>query len=259
MTYLEVAGLRIWHEVAGAGDEGSEPVVLLHGGLAGASSWGAQTPELAAAGYRVYVPERRGHGHTPDVPGPLTYSVMADDTIAYLDQVIGGPAHLVGWSDGAVVGLLVAQRRPDLAASLVLIGQYLNSAGKAPGGIAEELAGAAELGDGGGKNAVIEYLRDAYGQSSPDGLDHFQVVFDKVIQMWKTEPEIDLASVKDVDLPALVLQGDHDEVTVEHSTEVAAALPQGRLAVLPGSHLLPLENPEPVNELLISFLRGDPG
>jgi pimeloyl-ACP methyl ester carboxylesterase len=39
---------------------------------------------------------------------------MADDTVAYLDGVVGGPAHLVGWSDGAVVALLVAQRRPEL-------------------------------------------------------------------------------------------------------------------------------------------------
>ena len=31
---------------------------------------------------------------------------MADDTVAYLEQEIGAPAHLVGWSDGAVVALL---------------------------------------------------------------------------------------------------------------------------------------------------------
>ena len=64
--------------------------------------------------------------HTPDVDGPLTYSVMADDTVAYLDQEVDGPAHLVGWSDGAVVALLVALRRPDLVRRTVLIGQYYN-------------------------------------------------------------------------------------------------------------------------------------
>jgi pimeloyl-ACP methyl ester carboxylesterase len=47
-----------------------------------ASSWYGQAPALVNAGYRVYLPERRGHAHTPDVDGPLTYSVMADDTIA---------------------------------------------------------------------------------------------------------------------------------------------------------------------------------
>ena len=127
-AYVEVAGLRTWHEVTGEG----EPVVLLHGAFGGASSFHAQTPYLVAAGYRVHVPERRGHMHTPDVEGPLTYSVMADDTVAYLEQEVDGPAHLVGWSDGAVVALLVALRRPDLVRRTVLIGQYYNSSGKRP-------------------------------------------------------------------------------------------------------------------------------
>jgi hypothetical protein len=66
MTYVDVNGLPTWHEVHGAG----QPVVLLHGAWAGASSWSARTPALAAAGYNVHVPERRGHAHTPDVEVP---------------------------------------------------------------------------------------------------------------------------------------------------------------------------------------------
>jgi hypothetical protein len=59
-----------------------------------------------------------------------------------------------------------------------------------------------------------------------------------------------------VSVPALMLQGDRDEVTLEHGAAVAAALADGRLAVLPGTHGLPIEVPELVNTLLISFLRG---
>lgn len=90
--YIEVGGLRTWREVSGEG----EPVVLLHGAFASASSFFAQTPALAEAGFRVHAPERRGHGHTPDVDGPLSYSVMAEDTIAYLEQEVGAASHLVG-------------------------------------------------------------------------------------------------------------------------------------------------------------------
>ena len=64
---------------------------------------------------------------------------MADDTISYLEAVVRRPAHLVGWSDGAVVGLVVAQRRPDLIDRLVLIGQYYNSDGRTPGGLTTEM------------------------------------------------------------------------------------------------------------------------
>jgi pimeloyl-ACP methyl ester carboxylesterase len=240
--YIDVAGLRMWHEVSGAGD----PLVLLHGGFVGASSFFEQTPALVEAGYRVHVPERRGHAHTPDVEGPLSYSVMADDMIAYLTQEVGAPAHLVGWSDGAVVALLVAQRCPDLVARMVLIGQYYNSTGKVAG---------ADLFEYLNSPAAITFLRRAYDPVSPDGPDHFSVVHAKTMQMITTEPEIALDTLADVTAPTLVLQGDQDEVTVEHSLAVVAALPEARLAVLPGTHTLPIEHPELVNPLILSFLR----
>ena len=197
----------------------------------------------------MHVPERRGHAHTPDVPGPLSYGVMADDTVAYLDGVVGGPAHLVGWSDGAVVGLLVAQRRPDLVDRLVLIGQYYNSSGRVTGGLTDQLTA--------GGDQVLAFLRGGYDPVSPDGPGHFPVVYAKTMRMLATEPELDLGSLAAVGAPTLVLQGDRDEVTLEHGAAVAAALPKGRLAVLPGTHLLPVENPEVVNALLLWFLRGD--
>ncbi len=246
MGYIEVAGMQVWHEVSGDGD----PVVLLHGGFASASSFFEQAPVLAAAGYRVYIPERRAHGHTRDVAGPITYSVMADDTIAYLETAVQSPAHLIGWSDGAVVALLVALRRPELVSRMVLIGQYYNSSGKTDKPLTDELL---EL-----DNEATGFLREMYAAESPDGADHFPVVHAKMVEMFRTEPELDLESFRDVQTPTLVLQGDRDEVTVAHSQTVADTLGKGRLAVLPGTHMLPLESPDVVNALLLSYLRGDP-
>ncbi len=225
-----------------------EPVVLLHGAFAGAVSWYAQTPALVEAGFRVHAPERRGHAHTRDVPGPLSYQVMADDTVGYLDTVLGGQAaRLVGWSDGAVVALLVALDRPELVERLVLVGQYYNSAGRVPGSPVVELLKSPDS---------LGFLRELYDGMSPDGPEHFPVVWQKTIDMIEREPEIDLARLSAVTAPTLVLQGDRDEVTLAHSAEVAATLPNGRLAVLPGSHGLPIELPDVVNPLLVHFLRG---
>jgi pimeloyl-ACP methyl ester carboxylesterase len=79
----------------------------------------------------------------------------------------------------------------------------------------------------------------------------------KMMHMIAGEPEIALDdTLAGVTAPTLVLQGDRDEVTVEHSLAVVAALPEARLAVLPGTHTLPLERPELVNTLILSFLRG---
>jgi pimeloyl-ACP methyl ester carboxylesterase len=246
MVYVDVAGLRTWHEVSGAG----AAVVLLHGAFAGAMSWSAQTPALVEAGFQVYVPERRGHAHTPDVDGPLTYAVMAADTVAYLDAIVDRPAHLIGWSDGAVVGLLVAMQRPDLVDRLVLIGQYYNSGGRVSGDLFDTMLSRDE--------GVLNFLRAGYDSFSPDGPEHFDVVYDKTVAMIKTEPELDVASFSAVTAPTLVLQGDRDLVTVSHSLEVAAAVADGRVAVLPGTHALPVESPQVVNPLLVQFLRGGP-
>ena len=108
---LENGGLKTWWDEQGVG----EPLVLLHGGLTTNATWAAQMSDFAAH-FRVIAPERRGHGHTPDVEGPLSYDAMAADTIAFVTALVGGPAHLVGWSDGGIVGLLVAMARPDLVA-----------------------------------------------------------------------------------------------------------------------------------------------
>jgi pimeloyl-ACP methyl ester carboxylesterase len=250
VPYVDVAGMQIWHEVLGKPAEGTPPVVLLHGGMASASSWAGQTPGLTEAGYQVYLPERRGQGHTPDVPGPVSYSLMADDTVAYLEHEVAGPAHLIGWSDGAAVGLLAARRRPDLVSSLALIGQFFNSAGRVHGGLTDALTAP--------DDQIAGYLSELYARESPDGPEHFDEVFGKFLAMWRTEPEIDLGTLGAVTMPVLVLQGDRDEVTIEHSVAVADALPDGRLAVLPGSHLLPIETPDLVTALLVQFLRGWP-
>jgi pimeloyl-ACP methyl ester carboxylesterase len=102
---VELNGIPTYYEVHGP--DGAEPVVLLHGGLVTAETWGGQVEPMSEH-YRLYVPERRGHGHTPDVEGPITFDDMASDTVAFLLTVVVGPAHLVGWSDGGIVALVVA-------------------------------------------------------------------------------------------------------------------------------------------------------
>src|SRR5690606_32842983 len=67
------------------------PVILLHGGLEDGTAWDHFVPELAE-GHRVIVPDRRGHGATPDVEGPYSYDLMAEETAELLDHLGTGPA-----------------------------------------------------------------------------------------------------------------------------------------------------------------------
>ena len=89
--YVQLGAVKTWYAEHGEG----EPLVLMHGGLLDARFFDGNLPALAEH-FHVYTPERRGHGHTPDVDGPINYQIMADDTIAFLETVIGGPADVVG-------------------------------------------------------------------------------------------------------------------------------------------------------------------
>ncbi|MGF1428028.1 alpha/beta fold hydrolase [Kitasatospora sp. LaBMicrA B282] len=240
--YLTVDGLRTYYEVQGSG---GDPVLLLHGGGATADSWWGQLSQLAEH-HRVYAPDLRGHGRTHDLPGPVSSALLAADLAALLTAVDTGPVHLVGWSAGGTVALHLALRHPELVRKVVTIGTGVCRAG----GTEADRAMLAEENTG-----LLESLfRPQYEPLSPDGPEHFPVVFAKWLRMWREEPEIGLDALRGLAVPALVLQGDDDGVTIEHAAAMARALPDGQLAVVPGtSHAVPLEKPELVGRLLLDF------
>ncbi len=221
-AYLDAGGVHTYYEVEGEG----EPVVMLHGGFATIETWGAQTQALADR-YRVYLPERRGHGRTPDVAGPTGYEIMARDTIAFMDALGIRSAHLVGWSDGANVGLEVALLRPDLVRKLVFMSAVANIDGFTEAMRAQTATLAPD--------SLPPMLRDAYDALSPDGPEHFAVVFDKLAAVWTSEPRHELGDLARISAQTLVILGDDDVVDIAHAAAVARAIPDAQLAVVPGT------------------------
>jgi pimeloyl-ACP methyl ester carboxylesterase len=239
---LDIRGVSTWHEVLGAG----EPIVLLHGGLTNGDCFAAQTPVLAENGWKVHVPDRRGHGRSPDSDAPFAYSAMADEVIAYIEDVVGGPAHLVGYSDGGNAGLLAALARPDLVRRLVLISANFHHDGMAPG--AFDFAG--------DDDPTLAYLGSLYAAVSPDGAEHWPVVWRKTVTMYTSEPSLNVDDLTHVATPTLVLAADDDVVLLSHTVEMYLALPEAQLAIIPGaSHLAPMEQPHLVNQVITSFLK----
>ena len=242
--YVDAGGVRTYYEVQGSG----EPLLLLHGGFATIETWRGQAPALAER-YRVYLPERRGHGRTPDVEGPTGFGIMARDTIAFMEALAIGPAHVVGWSDGGYVALELALARPDLVRRLVLIGTAANTAGYT----AETRADNEHL----TPDSLPPFIRKAYDRLSPDGPEHFPIVFEKLATVWRTEPDHALADLGALTMPTLILLGDHDGLTVEHAAAMLQAIPRAELAVIPGaSHGLLFEKPDLANRLILDFLAG---
>jgi pimeloyl-ACP methyl ester carboxylesterase len=241
MSYVDAGGVKTWYAEHGVGD----PLVLLHGGFSDASEFGGQIPALAEQ-FHVFTPERRGHGHTADVPGPISYALMAGDTVAFLESLKIGRSHLVGHSDGANVALLVALARPDLVDRLVLISGNFHYDGLVPDLDLNELA-------------ANDYLADAYGQMSPDGRDHFPVVAAKIFAMATTEPTLTTADLAQVVARTLVMAGDDDMVSAEHTLLMYRSISDAELAVVPGtSHALIIEKPDLCNRIILDFLTKDP-
>jgi pimeloyl-ACP methyl ester carboxylesterase len=241
MPIARSAAVQMWYDERGHGD----PSVLLHPGGAGVDSRAlAPTLEALSQLFHVYAPEQRGHGHTPDVEGPITYELMGQDTITFIETVIGQPVYLLGCSDGAIVALMVALRRPDLVRRLVFAAGVFHRDGWAEGVLDGEPPG---------------FLRQSYGEVSPDGIAHYDVIVAKLAVMHAHEPTLTHDDLSRITCRALVMVADDDEVRLEHAVELYRSLPDAELAVVPGtSHGLLVEKPDLCNLLITEFLTKDP-
>jgi pimeloyl-ACP methyl ester carboxylesterase len=241
--YVSLAGVRTWYDEHGEG----EPLVLLHPGGAGVDSraFGPNLGPLAAR-FHVYTPERRGHGRTPDVPGPITFDAMTQDTVAFLETVVGGRAHVVGCSDGAIVSLLLALSRPDLVDRLVLAAGVFHFDGWLP-----EVIDPA--------NEPPEFLERLYAELSPDGAEHYPVVVGKLAQLHTVEPALTPDDLGQVRSRTLIMAGDDDQVRLEHAVALYRGIPDAELMVVPGtSHGLLVEKPDLCNAMIVEFLTTEP-
>jgi pimeloyl-ACP methyl ester carboxylesterase len=171
---------------------------------------------------------------------------MAEDNVAFLRALDLAPAHLVGWSDGAAVGLLTAWRYPELVRKLVYIGKTMTRDGLRPQYQALRELSAEQL---------PPVLAQRYAAVSPDGPEHFKVVFDRLRSSWTSDLTLPMERLGEVSIPTLVMMGDDDIPSVEHADDIRSRLANAQLAIVPGtSHALPIEKPDLVNRLILDFL-----
>ena len=219
------------------------PLVLLHPGGADSRTWAANLPPLAER-FHVYTPDRRGHGRTPDVAGPITFDAMARDTIAFIEAVTRGsgrPRRLQRRRHRGIAGRVAAPR--VLVKRLVFVCGVFHHEGWLPGSI--ELDEEADA-----------FLGDWYGEVSPDGRGPLAGGQGQALRGAPDRAGADgRGTWRGVTSPVLVMQGDRDEMPIEHSAALYRALPDARLAVVPGaSHGLLVEQPDLCNTIIANFL-----
>ena len=234
-------GVETWWDVLGAGSA----LVLLHPGGADSRAWDTNLPGLAEH-FRTFRFDRRGQGRSHDPGGPITFDAMASDTIEFIETVIGEPVLLLGHSIGAPLGLLVAQRRPDLVCKLICSEGVFHHEGWRPG-VLDPLPPDA-----------FEYLGALHGEVSPDGPNHWPDAWARLDAEHHRAPTLSIDDLVAITTPTLLIFGDNDsEVTVDHMHTWHDAMPDAQLAVLPNTgHGLPIERPGLFNVIVMEFLQG---
>ena len=254
--YAEVNGMKMYYEVSGEGD----PLVVLHGAYMNIPSMGTIIPKLAET-HKVYALELQGHGRTNDIDRPITYPNLADDVAAFMDAVGIKKADVFGYSMGAVAGLQVAIRYPEKVDQLVAASVAYDVEGWQPA-----------FRDFIPKMTIEMFVNMPFAAdykklaANPDG---FPALVAKLIQLEK-EPMAWEADVKAMKTPVLIISGDADVATLEHSValfrllgggvmgDMGKPLPASRLAVMPAtSHTAVIGQTDLLIGFIEPFLKGE--
>ena len=219
----------------------AEPVLLLHGGMSQSEGFdGRLAPSVK--GFEVHSYDRAGHGRSPDQPGSFHFDFQMREAIAFLEDVIKRPAHLIGFSDGGIISLLVAINRPDLVKTITLIGaNYHYKSGLPPHKVWQP----------------DENARAKYAKFSPDHPDTLDKKIKKMVKIWNSEPTMTLKDLKKIKCPALVIAGDDDMASLDHTNKIYESIDNSRLAIIPGSsHSIDKDQPELLNKVIRDFLKN---
>jgi pimeloyl-ACP methyl ester carboxylesterase len=230
---IEVNGSRLHVEREGSGP----PLLFLHGGLQFFANDFAAERAVFATSRTVVGIDQRGHGHSPDDARPFSYQAMADDTAAVLKKLGFAKVDIVGESDGGDVGLLLARDHPELVRRLVVTGANLRSGVPAEEAARRQAWSDAQISE---RTRLLEAqlpsrFRSEYEAVSPDGPGHWQTLLIKSYRLWMTPVILEPDSLKTIEVPVLVIAGDHDFASVEETTEIFRGLPKGQLMIVPAA------------------------
>ena len=239
---VPVNKIKIWYAMFGRG----EPVLMLHGGLANADYWGHQVRALQTH-YQVIVMDSRGHGRSSRDAQPFGYDLMASDVLALMDHLGLKRVAIVGWSDGAIIGLDIAMHHPERVSKL-----FAFAANSDPSGVAD-------IAKSDVFNAYIARAGEEYKRLSPTP-NEYKTFVDEITKMWETQPSWTKADLGAIKVPTWIVDADHDEAIKRENTEfMAANIPGAGLLIQPEvSHFSFLQDPDQFTGDLLHFLARVP-
>jgi len=241
--FANVNDIRMYYAIFNK--QAAQTVVLLHGGFVSSDYWAFEVPVLSKT-HKVIVVDSRGHGRSTMTQQPLTYNLMASDIFQLMNYLKVEKPSIVGWSDGGIIGLILAMQHPDRVNKLFTYGSNYNLSGYSSEPVDSAL-----------RVRFMARVQSNYRKLSPtpDSFAHLAGALEK---MYAVEPALQEQDLKTIKAPTIIAGGEHDFITQEHFKELAGLIPGARVLILPNvGHGGPLQDPVRFHKELVKFLDGN--
>ncbi|HEX8549208.1 MAG TPA: alpha/beta hydrolase [Cytophagaceae bacterium] len=245
--YARINNDNLYYETYGKG----EPLILLHGGLSSIGDFKSIIPVLAKE-YKVIALDTRGYGRSANNLDSLSYDLIANDVIKLMDHLGIQKFRALGFSDGGVVGLILAGKYASRTLKVVASGaNYLvdgiDDVESIKEGMKLENIKTGEFWTG---------LKKDYEKLSPQKEKFYHHV-QLVRNMWLKDPYITLDTLKNIKGDVFLMYGDKDFVKLDHIVKLYSVLEcKKQLLVVPGGdHFILMSKTEMVAPLIINFLK----
>ena len=247
-SVININGKNIYYEEYGQGT----PLLLLSGGGINRSirDFGKCIPELSKH-YRVIAPDTPGQGRSEQTDS-LSYDLLTDFMSQLIDSLKIDSAYVMGWSDGAIVSLLLADRRADKIKKAIAVGANNGMRGFA-------------LPEGFSLDSVRPPTLEYWASSNKKDIEWYNTLTPKKdwrkmfsnMNMMVYDKEYFPTSVYDgINIPVMIVIGDRDMISIEHGLEMYRLIKNSQYCVLPNTtHEVFDERPDLINKIAIDFFK----
>lgn len=214
---IKVNGVELFYEKKGQG----KPLVFLHGNGEDHETFNSLVKAISEH-YECYLVDSRNHGKS-EKNLPLHYEDMAQDIYCFMTQLNMSKPIVFGFSDGAIIGMILASKYPKLISKLILAGGSLNPHGVHPD--------------------FHKEMKNEYKKSK-----------NPLIELMLNEPNIKTKDLKKITCPTLILAGENDLIVYRHTLKIHHGIQNSKLVIVKDhSHDSYIMNTDYLKDIMIEF------
>ena len=244
-AYISIRGKKIYYEEYGKG----VPLLLLSGGGHSRSikDFARCIPGLSQH-FRIIAPDTPAQGRS-EQPDSISYEILTETMSQLIDSLGVDSLYVMGWSDGGIVGILLAERRADKVKKVIAVGANNGKRGfNIPPGIPLDsvVPPSKEIFEKLNKQLIVDY-------SKLPGKDWVKLL-ESLNKMVYADEYFSRSIYDSIKIPVMIVVGDRDDISIAHGEEMYKSIPGSQFCVLPNtSHEVFKEQPELINRVAINF------